>query len=102
MLVKRVVAVGGDVVSLRGRILSVNGKEVAEPYTRYEPAGAVVEDGDFGPTKVPANRYFVLGDNRNHSLDSRIFGAIDSDAIVGRPLYIYQSADRSRIGRAVR
>jgi signal peptidase I len=101
MLVKRVVAVGGDVVVLNGRILRVNGKEVPESYANYEPVGSIVEDGDFGPTRVPANSYFVLGDNRNHSLDSRAFGAISSSAIIGKPLYIYYSPDKYRIGRAV-
>jgi signal peptidase I len=101
MLVKRVVAVGGDVVLLSGKTLRVNGKEVPEPYAHYEPAGGVVEDADFGPTKVPANSYFVIGDNRNHSLDSRAFGAISSDAIVGKPLYIYYSPDKYRIGRVL-
>jgi signal peptidase I len=102
MLVKRVVGVGGDIVLLRGKILRVNGKEVSEPYAHYERPDGPIDDGDFGPTTVPANSYFVLGDNRNHSLDSRIFGAISLDAIVGKPLYIYESPDKSRIGRALR
>jgi signal peptidase I len=102
MLVKRVVAVGGDVVSLNGKRLRVNGKDVPEPYAHYEPFVGVVESVDFGALKIPNDHFFVLGDNRNHSLDSRHFGAITLEAIVGRPLYINESPDKSRIGRAVR
>jgi signal peptidase I len=101
-LVKRVVAVGGDVVSLSGKTLRVDGKDVPEPYAQYEPFGGTVESADFGPTKIPANHFFVLGDNRNHSLDSRHFGPITLEAIVGRPLYIHESLDKSRIGRVLR
>lgn len=101
-LVKRVVAVGGDVVSLSQKTLRVNGVDIPELYAHYEPVGGVVESGDFGPTKVPSSQYFVLGDNRSHSLDSRAFGAIAADAIMGKPLYIVDSADKSRIGRALR
>jgi signal peptidase I len=101
MLAKRVVAIAGDVVSLSGKTLRVNGMEVSEPYAHYEPVGGVAESGDFGPVKVPPGHYFALGDNRSHSLDSRAFGAISSDTIVGKPLYIHESSDTSRIGRAV-
>ena len=52
--------------------------------------------------KVPANEYFLLGDNRSHSMDSRGFGAVNLEAIVGKPLYIYESPDKSRIGRLLR
>lgn len=100
MLVKRVVAVGGDVVSLNGKRLRVNGKDVPEPYAVYKPG--VIESTDFGPVKIPTNRFFVLGDNRYHSFDSRQFGPIALDAIVGKPLYIHESPDKSRIGRDVR
>jgi signal peptidase I len=100
MLVKRVVAVGGDVVSLNGKRLRVNGKDVPEPYADYKPG--VVESTDFGPIKIPANRFFVLGDNRYHSFDSRQFGPIALDAIIGRPLYIHESPDKSRVGRDIR
>src|ERR1035437_500321 len=59
MLVKRVVAVGGYVVSLKGKRLQVNGKDVPEPYAQYEPSEGVVESTDFGPIKVPPNHFFV-------------------------------------------
>lgn len=99
ILVKRIVAVGGDVVSLSGKVLRVNGKDVSEPYAHYEPTGGIIESGDFGPVTVPPNQYFLLGDNRSHSLDSRDFGSVPLDAIVGRPLKILESSDKSRIGR---
>jgi signal peptidase I len=100
--VKRVVAVGGDVISLSGKRLRVNGIDAPESYAHYEPVGSVVESGDFESVKIPANHFFVLGDNRSHSLDSRHFGAITLNAIVGKPLYIYDSPDKSRIGRGIR
>jgi signal peptidase I len=101
--VKRVVALGGDVVSLRGPDLQVNGKTVSEPYARYEPIGddigAQQFPSDFAPIRVPAGHFFVLGDNRNHSYDSRYFGAVALRAIVAKPLYVYWSEDRSTLGQ---
>ena len=76
--VKRVVAVGGDTVELRQRVLLVNGVEVSEPYTQFLP-GAEAEN--FGPMVVPEGHVFLLGDNRNRSMDSRNYGTIELDAI---------------------
>ena len=102
LLTKRILAVGGDVISLRGQRAQVNGTIVSEPYARYEPVGGFVESGDFGPLTIPADRFFVMGDNRNHSFDSRYWGPIGRERIIGKPLYIYWSREKSRIGRDIR
>lgn len=56
----------------------------------------------FGPLTIPDGEYFLLGDNRDFSHDSRFRGTVHGAWIVGRPLYLYWSKDRSRIGRTVR
>jgi signal peptidase I len=80
-LVKRVVAGPGDTVEIHNRQLYVNGKPVDEPYTDH-----LIDDGNYGPYIVEMQHYFVMGDNRRkaQSVDSRYFGAVDADAIVGR------------------
>jgi signal peptidase I len=80
-LVKRVVAVAGDEVEIRGAKLYVNGVERQEPYV-----DSAVEDGDYGPTVVGERQVFVMGDNRHRyaSEDSRSFGAVPLKLIEGR------------------
>jgi signal peptidase I len=80
-LVKRVVAVAGDSVEIRGGILYRNGMKVRETYT-----DVAIEDGDWGPDTVREGYVFVLGDNRHlgSSKDSRYFGQVALDGIVGR------------------
>lgn len=79
-LLKRVVAVGGDRVGIEDGALVVNGAAVVEPQidrTRI--------DGEyFGPVSVPTGSIWVLGDNRGDSVDSRSFGPVGVDSIVGR------------------
>ncbi|MEA2510484.1 MAG: signal peptidase [Actinomycetota bacterium] len=77
-LIKRVMAVGGDKIEGRGGHVYVNGKRVSEPYL---PAG--VKTSTFGPITVPRGKLFVMGDNRGNSDDSRSFGAVPADKVVG-------------------
>jgi signal peptidase I len=77
-LIKRVVAVGGDTVEIRGGALIVNGRQVEEPYL-LQPGGMP----DFSQVVVPEDSVFVMGDNRAVSYDSRRFGAIPNDHVLG-------------------
>lgn len=99
VLLKRVVAVPGDVVEVDAGHVTIDG--VPAPVTekdgglveqlggRAHPLGAEYGGGpDFGPTRVPADRFLVLGDNRGNSRDGRFFGWVDRDAILGRALAV--------------
>ena len=81
--IKRVVAVGGDVVHGSGGSVFVNDVEVDEPYLADG-----TEIGDFPPVTVPEGTVFVMGDNRAHSDDSRNYGPIDESQIVGKALVL--------------
>lgn len=80
MVLKRVVALGGDTVEVRDAVLFVNGSAVPEPYVDL----AAFDGTYFGPVTVAAERVFVLGDNRANSIDSRTYGAVEVDEVVGR------------------
>ena len=120
-LVKRVVAVPGDVLEMRGSRLFVNGEPVAYGDAPTDAGRGLREDAagklfwtetlggrehvvaispgarairDFGPVTLPAGQYFMMGDNRDHSGDSRHFGTVDRDAVQGRVTGIALSLDR--------
>lgn len=79
-LIKRVVAVGGDTVVARDGVLYVNNQPMTEPYVQK---GAGTFHLDEAVT-VPEGQVFVMGDNRENSQDSRYFGPISTDTIIGR------------------
>jgi signal peptidase I len=83
-LIKRVIGVPGDTVEAKEGKVFVNGKPLPEPYL-----GKDVVTGDFPPVKVPNGKYFVLGDNRSESADSRILGLVSEEDIIGRASFIY-------------
>jgi signal peptidase I len=115
--VKRLVGVPGDTLEMRDRVLYINGEPQDEPYVQHTDANGmdmVLPDmiwqrnylaaetrsdayhptrDNWGPIIVPAERYFMLGDNRDDSEDSRYWGFVDRSAIKGRPLFIYYSFD---------
>jgi len=82
-LVKRIVGMGGDVLSITGGKLLVNGQIVDEPYLN-EPMRS-----DFPELTVPEGEVFLMGDNRNHSQDSRSWGSVDESCVKGQALFIY-------------
>jgi signal peptidase I len=87
--IKRVIAVGGDEVEGQNGDVYVNGERVAEPY--LEPADGTAE---FRRTTIPEDMLFVMGDNRNNSDDSRSFGPIPEDSVVGHAfILIWPPAD---------
>jgi signal peptidase I len=81
-LVKRAVAVGGDEIALEDGVLVVNGRPVCEP--SIDPA--LIDAEYFGPLLVPSGDLFLLGDNRQTSIDSRVFGTVRADEVRGRVL----------------
>jgi signal peptidase I len=101
--IKRIVATPGETVQIRGHQVFVNGRVLREPYTKKVesplPAGGQAYCGyAYGcePTVVPANSYFVMGDNRDNSQDSRYWGFVKRDKIKGKAFLIYWSWDSDR------
>lgn len=87
-LIKRVIAKGGDTISIENGKVTVNGKVLDEPYIK-EPMTYVPENSQTYPLTVPDGEYFVMGDNRNASHDSRDsrYGLVSEDNVVGRVLF---------------
>ncbi len=85
--IKRIVGLPGDTVEMRQGYLYVNGVRQEEPYVRsdYRPADS------FGPRRVPDNSYFALGDHRNRSADSRVWGFVPRALLKGRALFVWWS-----------
>lgn len=138
-LVKRAVGMPGDTVEMRDKQLFVNGEPQDEPWVKWEdpsgddehpwmawqrdylPAGQNAGEyrptrDNWGPLAIPEGHYFMLGDNRDFSLDSRYWGLIERWRIEGRAMFFYYSYDREsttplrfvrearweRIGRRIR
>jgi signal peptidase I len=101
-LLKRVIALPGENVEVRGTQVLLNGVPISEPYAHWENGG--IPEGNFPSTVVPPGKVFLLGDNRNHSKDSRFWTEpfVPIQSIEGKALYIYWSHDSQRIGTTIR
>src|SRR6266704_3263161 len=99
--VKRVIGMPGDTITVRDKVVSVNGKALVEPYTRHDdptvfPAQPSLPEpyrsrDQFGPYTVPDGQYFAMGDNRDRSSDSRYWGTVPRSHIKGRAFMVYWS-----------
>lgn len=120
--VKRVIAIPGDRVRIEDQRVYLDGAPLREPYAVYNPstadpymfdfppkdtylisgeitpewARALQQDTHNGDLLVPTGEYFVLGDNRNNSSDSRYWGFVPRNAIVGEPMFVYWSLKSAR------
>src|SRR4030095_14592983 len=100
-VIKRVIGLPGETVDVRDGSVWINGTRLQEPYTvgRSEPGDPMMYRAAFEgrtgvlPYTVPKDCYFVMGDNRGNSLDSRFVGCIPRANIVGTPVMIYMSID---------
>jgi signal peptidase I len=101
LLLKRVEGVEGDTIEIDHDNVILNGVPVQEPYLETANSAADTSGNDFGPKKVPEGAIYVMGDNRRNSYDSRYFGVVKLSQVRGKALFIYWSADRTRIGKLV-
>lgn len=82
-LIKRVIGLPGETIAIHDDQVFIDGKPLEEPYLR------VVTHGYYPPTLIPEDAVFVMGDNRDRSRDSRMFGTVPLDDLVGRALLRY-------------
>jgi signal peptidase I len=97
--IKRVIGLPGDTLELRNRQVLINGTAIQEPYAHYLfPISEGESDSydvraKYGPVTVPEGHYFMMGDNRDNSQDSRYWGFLPANYVKGRALMIYWSFD---------
>jgi signal peptidase I len=117
-VVKRVVGLPGDTLSMVGNVIHLNGEPMLEPHAITGNPATDPEDPrmrawqirylvgrdrrmyrptlkNWGPIAIPPDSFFVMGDNRDNSYDSRYWGFLGRDRIAGRPLFIYYSFDKN-------
>src|SRR6266511_1469655 len=101
--IKRVIGLPGETIELKAKKVYVGGQPLDEPYVHFlEPASDAQEITSYdvreryGPVTVPPNQYFVMGDNRDNSQDSRYWGFLPRENIKGKALVIYWSYEAGR------
>jgi signal peptidase I len=87
--IKRVVGLPGETIEIRSGHLYVNGQELTD---QYVPAG-YIDGSNYGPRRIPFGNYFVMGDHRDSSNDSRVFGPVPRSYIYGKAVFAYWPVD---------
>jgi len=98
----RVIALEGETIEIRDKQGYIGDEPLQEPYKIHQDSGLDSARDSFGPFTVPDGHCFVLGDNRDNSLDGRYWGALPLANLKGQALYIYWSKDKKRIGLALK
>jgi signal peptidase I len=97
--IKRVIGLPGETLEVKRKVVHINGTAITEPYAHFlQPLGPLGPGGesgdrrdDYGPVIVPKDHYFVMGDNRDNSQDSRWWGFLSRDYVKGKALMVYWS-----------
>src|SRR5262245_57194281 len=90
-LVKRTIGLPGETLEIRNRNVYINGRKLDEPYVVHTDSRPINGRDNFGPVTVPADHYFMMGDNRDNSKDSRFWGFAPSESFIGKPMFVYWS-----------
>lgn len=95
MFVKRIIGLPGDIIEMKNKKLTINKQEISENYTTFsDPVLRDIRD-NFSPISVPNDSFFVLGDNRDYSSDSRFFGFVPKDNVSGIVYFRYWPLSKS-------
>jgi len=86
--IKRIIGLPGDTLAIKDKTVFINGDPLNEPYVTFMDVSL---REDVGPVVIPPNQYYMVGDNRDNSLDSRHFGPVERSKLRGKPTFIYWS-----------
>jgi len=98
LYVKRIIGLPGETVEVTGGIVYIDGEPLTEPYAVFKKEGRIPPD--FGPYTVPEGQYFMLGDNRNNSKDSRVWDhtCVERKKILGHVIFSYYTKGEGFFG----